>query len=66
MMTCSQNMMDIVNVVDPSKMDSTAQLGATVLVGAASVIATIGILISLLVGNAAIAEFYVELKNKQA
>ena len=65
-MTCSQNMMDIVNVVDPSEMDSTAQLGATVLVGAAFVIAIIGILISLLVGNAAIAGIYVELKNKQA
>ena len=53
MMTCSQNMMDIVNTVDPSEMDSTAQLGAIVLIGAASVIGIIGFIISIFVGNAA-------------
>ena len=53
LLTFSQNMMDIVNVVDPSEMDSTAQLGATVITGAASVFAIIGLLISLFVGNAA-------------
>ena len=53
MVTYSQNMLDIVNMVDHADMDSTAQLGATILTGAASVIAIIGFLISLFVGNAA-------------
>jgi uncharacterized membrane protein len=53
MVTYSQNMLDIVNMVDPADMDSTAQLGATILTGAAAVVAIIGFLISLFVGNAA-------------
>ena len=53
MVTCSQNMLDIVNMVDPADMDSTAQLGATILTGAAAVIAIIGFLISVFVGNGA-------------
>ena len=53
MVTYSQNMLDIVNMVDPADMDSTAQLGATILTGASAVVAIIGFLISLFVGNAA-------------
>ena len=53
MMTSSQNILDLVNMVDPAEMDSTMQLGATVLTGAAAVMAVIGLLISVLVGNAA-------------
>ena len=53
MVTCSQNVIDIVNMVDPSQMDSTMELGALVLVGASLVIAIIGLVISIFVGNAA-------------
>ena len=53
MVTYSQNMLDIVNMVDPADMDSTAQLGATILTSASAVVAIIGFLISLFVGNAA-------------
>ena len=53
MMTSSQNIMDVVKMVDPAEMDTTMQLGAMVLTGASSVIAIVGFLISLLVGNAA-------------
>lgn len=52
-MTCSQNMMEIVEMVDPSEMDSTMELGAAVISAAASVIGIVGMLISLFVGNAA-------------
>ena len=51
--TCSQNMLDIVNMVDHSEMDSTMELGALVIIGLASVIGIIGFLISLFVGSAA-------------
>ena len=53
LMTCSQNMMDLVNMVDPSDMDSTMELGATVVSVAAAVIGIVGMLASLFVGNAA-------------
>jgi uncharacterized membrane protein len=53
MVTGSQNLMDIVNEVDPSEMDSTMKLGALVITGAALVSAIIGFLISVFVGNAA-------------
>ena len=52
-MTCSQDMMEIVNMVDPSEMDPTMELGAAVISAAASVIGIVGMLISLFVGNAA-------------
>ena len=52
-MTCSEDMMEIVNMVDPSEMDATMELGAAVISVAASVIGIVGMLISLFVGNAA-------------
>ena len=52
MLTGSQNLMNVVSMVDPSEMDATAQLGATVLLGVASVMGIIGFLVSILVGNA--------------
>lgn len=52
MLTGSQNLMNVVSMVDPSEMDATAQLGATVLLGVASVMGFIGFLVSILVGNA--------------
>ena len=51
--TCSQNLVNIVNMVDPAELDSTMLLGAIVLTGAALVIAVVGALISIFVGNAA-------------
>ena len=52
MVTCSQNITDVVNMVDPAQMDSTMQIGALVLTGAALVFAIIGFIISVFVGNA--------------
>ena len=52
MVTYSQKMNEIVNMVDPAELDSTMQLGALVISGAALVIALIGFAISLFVGNA--------------
>ena len=51
--TAAQNMTDVVNMVDPAELDSTMQLGALVLSGAALVSALIGFLINLFVGDAA-------------
>ena len=53
MMSYSQSMMDIVNVVDPSEMDFTMGLGALVILGLASSVGIIGFLISIFVGNPA-------------
>ena len=53
LMTCCLNMMDIVNMVDPSEMDSTMELGAAVISVAASAIGIVGMLVSLFVENAA-------------
>ena len=53
MLTWSQNLIDMVNMVDPSEMDDTMKIGALVVLGSASVLAIIGFLISLFVGNAA-------------
>ena len=53
MVSYSQNMMNIVNMVDPSEMDSTAAIGALVITGSALVICIVGFLISVFVGNAA-------------
>ena len=52
MVTYSQNMTEMVNMVDPAEMDSTMKLGALVISGAALVIALIGFAVSLFVGNA--------------
>lgn len=52
LMTCSQNMMDLINLVDASEMDSTMELGAAVIGAAASGIGIVGMLFSLFVGNA--------------
>ena len=49
--TLSQEIMNIVNGVDPSEMDNTAQIGALVLSGSALVIAIIGAVITFFVGN---------------
>ena len=49
----SQNLMNIVNSVEPSQMDATAELGAKVIVVMASVALIFGFLFSLLVSNAA-------------
>lgn len=51
--TSAQSMMNIVNVVDPSEMDSVMELGAMVITGAALVSSIAGLLISIFVGNAA-------------
>ena len=53
LITCSQNMINIVTTVDSSQMDSTMKLGALVILVAALVIVIIGFLISAFVGNAA-------------
>ena len=52
LVSTSQNMLDIVNMVDPSEMDSTMQLGAGVISGASLVMSLIGFLFCLFVGNA--------------
>ena len=49
----SQSMTELVNMVDPSEMDSTMELGAAVIGTVASVMCIIGLLISIFVGNAA-------------
>jgi uncharacterized membrane protein len=49
----SQNLTDLVNMVDPSEMDETMELGAAVIGTAASAIGFVGMVIALLVGNAA-------------
>ena len=52
MMSGSQNMMDAINMVDPSEMDATMELGAKVITTAAFVSSIIGFIISIFVGNA--------------
>lgn len=53
MVTTSQDLLNIVNMVDPAEMDTTMQIGALVITGASLIIAIIGFIISVLVGNAA-------------
>ena len=53
MVTTSQELMSVLKMVDPSEMDSTMQLGATVVIGIASVLAIVGLLISIFVGDPA-------------
>lgn len=52
METGSQNLTDLVNMVDPSEMDETMELGAAV-IGIAAAIGIAGMAITLFVGNAA-------------
>ena len=53
MITCSQDILDIVNVVDLSAVDHTVLLGAAVLTVAALLITVIGLLLSIFIGGAA-------------
>lgn len=49
----AQSMIDVVNEVDPSEMDSAMELGAAVISVAAAGVSIVGLLISIFVGNAA-------------
>jgi uncharacterized membrane protein len=49
----TQNITDLVNMVDPSEMDSTMELGAALLSTVASTIGIVGLLIRVFVENAA-------------
>ena len=51
--TLTQNITDLINMVDPSEMDSTMELGAAVLSTAASAIGVVGVLVSIFITNAA-------------
>ena len=51
--TGSQNLTDMLNLVDHSEMDETMELGAAVVGTIATVMAVVGMAISLFVGNAA-------------
>lgn len=53
LVTFSQNMAEVVDMVDPSEMDSTMQLGAIIIIAAAAVLCFIGMLIRIFVGYAA-------------
>ena len=51
--TSSQTLTETINLVDPSEMDETMELGAAVVGTIATVMAVVGMAISLFVGNAA-------------
>ena len=51
--TGSQNLTETINLVDPSEMDETMELGAAVVGTIATIMAVVGMAISLFVGNAA-------------
>ena len=51
--TGSQNLTETINLVDPSEMDETMELGAAVVGTIATAMAVVGMAISLFVGNAA-------------
>ena len=53
LLTFSQDLTEVLNLVDPSEMDATMELGAMVVTGIAGVMGFAGMLISLFVGNAA-------------
>ena len=53
LLSCFEGMMDIVDAVDPSEMDSTMELGAIVLLAAASVSGIVGLLINIFVTKTA-------------
>lgn len=53
LVSAAQSMMDIVNMVDPSEMDSTMELGAVVINIMAFVLCIAGLMISIFIGNAA-------------
>ena len=54
LVSCSQSMVNVVGMVDPSEMDSTMKLGALVIAGSALVISIVGLVISIFVGDAAL------------
>ena len=61
--TASQNLTDTLNLVDPSEMDAEMELGAAVAGTIASVMAMVGMAISVFVGNAAdvgLAHYFVQ------
>ena len=51
--TSSQTLTETINLVDPSEMDETMELGAAVVGTIATIMAVVGMAISLFVGNAA-------------
>ena len=51
--TSSQTLTETINLVDPSEMDETMELGAAVVGAIATVMAIVGMAISLFIGNAA-------------
>ena len=53
LINCAQDLVNVVNLVEPSEMDSTMKMGALVITGSALVFCIVGFLISLFVGNAA-------------
>ena len=53
MITTSQNLINIVNAVEPSELDNTMLLGALVLTGTSLITCIIGTLISIFVGSPA-------------
>ena len=53
LVTLAQSMTELIDMVDPSEMDSTMELGATVIGAAASAFSLVGLLINVFVGNAA-------------
>ena len=53
MVTFSEELMNVLSLVDPAEVDETMKIGAAVVIGIASVSLIFGALISLLVGNAA-------------
>ncbi len=52
LLSFSQNLMDVVNMVDPSELDATMEVGAIVIVVLASVCTIVGALVSIFVGSA--------------
>ena len=63
LVTCSQNMTELLDMVDPSEMDSTMELGAAVISGIASVFGTVGFLITVFIGHAStvgIAHYFIK------
>ena len=53
LVTCSQNLSDLVSLVDPSEMDAATSLGALFITGIAAIIGLVGFLLSIFVGHAA-------------
>ena len=63
MISTSQQLMEVVGMVEPAQMDSTMAIGALVVSGISLVICLIGLAISVFVGNAAevgLANYYIK------